>query len=219
VRVVRVVAGSARGRRLEAPPGAQTRPTTDRVREAVFNALWSRGLVEGADVLDLFAGSGALGIEALSRGAAHATFVDDDPRARRAVERNLAACGLVDRATVVADRAERFLARSPAGRSQAVRASGPPRSPGAADESDEQAESSWFDLAFCDPPYAFDGWEQLLRALPADVVVVEAGAEVALPTGWELTRSTRYGTTWVGFAERGPARPRTVKSETLGGGE
>jgi 16S rRNA (guanine966-N2)-methyltransferase len=176
---MRVVAGSARGRRLEAPPGHETRPTTDRVREAVFNALWSRGLVEDADALDLFAGSGALGIEALSRGAAHVTFVDDDPRARRAVERNLAATALADRATVVADRAQRFLARLP---SPATR----------------------FDLAFCDPPYAFDGWAELLGQLPADVVVVESDREIDVPEAWELTRSTRYGTTWVGFAERRP---------------
>jgi 16S rRNA (guanine966-N2)-methyltransferase len=180
---MRVVAGSARGRRLEAPPGDQTRPTTDRVREAIFNALWSRGLVEDAHVLDLFAGSGALGIEALSRGAAHATFVDDDPRARRAVERNLAACGLGDRATVVADRAERFLTRS----------------------------SVRFEVAFCDPPYAYDRWGELLGDLPSDVVVIEAGDEVVLPDGWELVRSSRYGTTWVGFAQRG-------NPETAGGG-
>jgi 16S rRNA (guanine966-N2)-methyltransferase len=145
------------------------------VREAVFNALWSRGVLDGARVLDLFAGSGALGIEALSRGAAHATFVDDDPRARRAIERNLAACGLADRAEVVADRAERVLARW---------------------------DGPGVDVAFCDPPYAFDRWGQLLPELPADLVVMEAADEVVVPDGWELVRSARYGTTWIGFAER-----------------
>jgi 16S rRNA (guanine966-N2)-methyltransferase len=173
---MRVVAGSARGRRLEAPPGHETRPTTDRVREAVFNALWSRGLVEDADALDLFAGSGALGIEALSRGAAHVTFVDEDPRACRAVERNLAATALADRATVVADRAQRFLARLP---SPATR----------------------FDLAFCDPPYAFAGWGDLLAARPAALVVAEAAEPVAPPDGWSLVRESRYGAAWVGFLE------------------
>jgi 16S rRNA (guanine966-N2)-methyltransferase len=174
---MRVVAGSARGRRLVAPAGRHTRPTTDRVREAIMNALWSRGLIEGATVLDLFAGSGALGIEALSRGADHAVFVDDDARARRAVTQNLAACGLTDRAEVVADEAERFATRG-------------------------RRDDRWFDLAFCDPPYAYDRWAPLLTVLPAAVVVVESDTPVGLPEGWEMTRSTTYGTTWVGFAER-----------------
>jgi 16S rRNA (guanine966-N2)-methyltransferase len=177
---MRVVGGSARGRRLVAPAGTHTRPTTDRVREAVMNALWSRGALEGARVLDLFAGSGALGIEALSRGASHALFVDEDPRARRAVIQNLETCGLADRAEVVSDRAERFLSRwaeDPEGRSR-------------------------FDLAFCDPPYAFDRWEELLRDLPADLVVMESDTPVVLPEGWALVRSARYGTAWVGLAER-----------------
>ena len=86
---MRVVAGSARGRPLVAPAGTSTRPTSDRVREAVFNALHSLGAVEGATVLDRFAGSGALGIEALSRGAASCTFVDDDAKAVDAIRRNL----------------------------------------------------------------------------------------------------------------------------------
>lgn len=197
---MRVVAGSARGRRLEAPPGDQTRPTTDRVREAIFNALWSRGLIEGADVLDLFAGSGALGIEALSRGAAHATFVDDDPRARRAVERNLATCGVADRADVVADRAERFVTRI---------STAPSRSTTSSTRPEGSLHGRRFDVAFCDPPYAFAGWAELLGRMPADVVVIEAGGEIDVPEGWELTRSARYGSTWVGFAERS----RTVKSE------
>jgi 16S rRNA (guanine966-N2)-methyltransferase len=173
---MRVVGGTARGRRLVTPPGDAVRPTTDRVREAVFNALGSRGLVHGARVLDLFAGSGALGVEALSRGAAHATFVDDDARARRAVAANLATVGLADRADVVADRAERFLARY----------AGPP-----------------FDLAFCDPPYAFAAWDGLLAglaALPVGLVVAETGDELALPPGWAIVRATRYGRSWVTFA-------------------
>ena len=93
---MRVVAGWLRGRRIAAPPGRATRPTSDRVREALFSIL---GSVEGASVLDLFAGSGALGIEALSRGAANATFVDRDPGAIAAIRRNLEALGL-DSATV-----------------------------------------------------------------------------------------------------------------------
>ena len=99
---MRVVGGSARGRRLRAPAGRSVRPTSDRAREAIFNALQSRGGVEGARVVDLFAGSGALGIEALSRGAASATFVERDRAAAGVVRENLAALGL-DGRVVVAD--------------------------------------------------------------------------------------------------------------------
>ena len=169
---MRVVGGTARGRKLVAPPGDGTRPTTDRIREAVFNALWSRGVVDEATVLDLFAGSGALGIEALSRGAAHATFVDDDARARKAVTENLSTADLADRATVVADKAERFLQRN--------------------------AEAA-YDLAFCDPPYAFTDWDGLLTALPAAFVVVGSDRELVLPPSWDTVRATRYGRTWVTF--------------------
>src|SRR3954447_9655647 len=88
---MRVIAGTYGGRRLRAPAGTDTRPTSDRVREALFSVLGER--VEGARVLDLFAGSGALGIEALSRGAAGATFVDSAPAALKAVRANLAALG------------------------------------------------------------------------------------------------------------------------------
>jgi 16S rRNA (guanine966-N2)-methyltransferase len=158
-----------------APPGSRTRPTTDRVREAIFNALWSRGAVEGARVADLFAGSGALGVEALSRGASHVTFVDRDRAARAAIRRNLETCGVADRATVVDMRVETWLGALGAD----VR----------------------FDLAFCDPPYAFDGWFDLLAALPADLVVAEAAGPVTLPEGWSLVRHARYGGTWVGFLE------------------
>jgi 16S rRNA (guanine966-N2)-methyltransferase len=146
------------------------------VREAIFNALWSQGAVDAARVLDLFAGSGALGIEALSRGAAHATFVDADRAAREVVRRNLEACGFVDRADIVATTAERYLAG---------------------------LRGEAFDLAFCDPPYAFAGWDDLLSALPAPLVVIESDRPVSPPAGWEITRESRYGGTWVGFASRG----------------
>ena len=91
---MRVIAGLYRGRRLVAPPGQATRPTSDRVREALFSIL---GAIDGARVLDLYAGSGALGIEALSRGAAEAVFVDSDPRAVKAIEDNLAKLGASSR--------------------------------------------------------------------------------------------------------------------------
>ena len=164
---MRVVGGTARGRRLVAPAGDKTRPTSDRVREAVFNALWSRGVLDGARVVDLFAGSGALGVEALSRGAAEATFVDRDAAARRAIAANLATTGLADRATVVGQPVERFLAARAA------------------------AGERPFDLAFCDPPYAFDGWVDLLAARPAQLVVAESGAAIDPPPGWSCVREAR----------------------------
>jgi 16S rRNA (guanine966-N2)-methyltransferase len=170
---VRVVAGSARGRRLLAPAGPSTRPTADRVREATFNALGSRGAV-GGTVLDLFAGSGALGIEALSRGADAATFVDNDAKAVAVVRANLEATGLAERATVVRTDALRFLGG--AGR---------------------------FDLALLDPPYACsdDDWAALLGALDAATVVIESDREVPLPPPWVVLRSKRYGGTVVTIAE------------------
>src|SRR5262245_431794 len=108
---MRVVAGTAGGLRLQAPKG-DLRPTSERVREAVFTSLGSLGAVDGATVLDLFAGTGALGIEALSRGAAHATFVDDDPAAVAAIRANLSATGLAPKASVTCDDAVRFLERT-----------------------------------------------------------------------------------------------------------
>jgi 16S rRNA (guanine966-N2)-methyltransferase len=173
---MRVIGGSAKGRRLQAPPGKRTRPTSDRVREAIFNALWSRSVIDGATVIDLFAGSGAMGIEALSRGAARVVFVEADRGTRRTITANLATCGLSDRAEVVADTADRYLDRAIAG--------------------------GWrFDVAFCDPPYAFEEWGDLLARLPARLVVIESGAPVTMPDGWVLTRTATYGSTWVGFAE------------------
>ncbi|MBW3601366.1 MAG: 16S rRNA (guanine(966)-N(2))-methyltransferase RsmD [Actinobacteria bacterium] len=107
--MTRVIAGTARGRRLQVPPGGTTRPTSDRVREALFSVLGPR--VPGAAVADLFAGSGGLGIEALSRGAARAVFVDADPRAAAAIRANLRATGLAGAATVVRGDADAFCAR------------------------------------------------------------------------------------------------------------
>ena len=104
---MRVVAGIARGRKLVAPKGDATRPTSDFVREAIFNSLQAHVDLEGATVLDLFAGTGALGIEALSRGAAHATFVEDGRHALAAIRTNLDATGFGDRATVLAADATR----------------------------------------------------------------------------------------------------------------
>jgi 16S rRNA (guanine966-N2)-methyltransferase len=169
---VRVVAGELGGRRLVAPAGSGTRPTADRVREATFNALDSMGAVDGAVVLDLFAGSGALGIEALSRGAARATFVERDRAALDALRSNLATCRLGS------DRAEVVVGDGP------VLVSG------------GRLAGPW-DLVLLDPPYAFEGWAALLSAVDGEVAVCESAAAVDPPAGWRLARSKRYGTTVV----------------------
>ncbi|MGQ0616523.1 MAG: RsmD family RNA methyltransferase [Acidimicrobiia bacterium] len=169
------MAGEAGGLRLVTPSGRGTRPTGDRVREATFNALGSLGLVDGAAVLDLFAGSGALGIEALSRGAARATFVDVRPAALAAVRANLATTGLGGRADVVRADAMAWAAAERAPR---------------------------FDLALLDPPYAFDLWPVLLAAVPAPTAVLESDREVDPGAGWLVIRSRRYGSTVVAIARR-----------------
>ena len=127
---MRVIGGTARGVPLRAPPGLRTRPTPDRVREALFSSIAAE--VAGADVLDLFAGSGALGIEALSRGAATAVFVDSDRRAARAIAANLTTTRLETRGRVV--------------QADAAAVAGTPRLLG------DPAPA--FGLVFCDPPYA-----------------------------------------------------------------
>jgi 16S rRNA (guanine966-N2)-methyltransferase len=122
---VRIIAGEWRGRSIEAPPGRATRPTADRVRETLFSMLASRlGSFEDLTVADLFAGSGALGFEALSRGAASATFVEQDPKAAAAIKRNAERLGAADRVRILSGSAFAL----------------------------PKAES--FDLLFADPPYA-----------------------------------------------------------------
>lgn len=174
---MRVVAGELKGRRIIAPDAAPgqpitTRPTTDRVREAIFNALGSLGIVDGATVADLYAGSGGLGIEALSRGAAHCTFVENDRAALSAIHANIAALGLGDRTRVINGNATVMSAR--------VRA----------------------DIVFADPPYTFDDWPALLAAVDTDLVVAESPRVVDAPPGWEQGRTKRYGRTWVTFLHR-----------------
>lgn len=107
---MRVIAGTARGRRLDAPRGQLVRPTADRVKEALFSILGSRVDLEGATVLDVFAGSGALGIEALSRGAAAVTFVEQEPAARRVLDANLTRCGMTGQGRILAQSATAALA-------------------------------------------------------------------------------------------------------------
>ena len=173
---MRIVAGSARGRRLVAPEGTATRPTSDRVREATFNALTSLDALDDVAVLDLFAGSGAMGLEALSRGAASATFVDGDPRALAAIRANVAATGFGDVARVMRCDVARFLA--------------------------EQRDR--VGLAILDPPYALadEAWAELLDVLAADVAVLESDRAVPVTAVWEILRVRRYGTTVITLAAR-----------------
>lgn len=177
---MRVVAGAARGRRLIAPAGDRTRPTSDRVREAVFNSLESLGELRGTVVLDLFAGSGALGIEALSRGAASVTFVDDDRRAVDAVHVNLAATGLADPPSGAEVRVVKGDAVDRLG-----------------------ALGDGVGLVLADPPYAFEGWDALQRVLaracPGALLVAESDRPVPAGPGGELVRERRYGGTVVTF--------------------
>jgi 16S rRNA (guanine966-N2)-methyltransferase len=173
---MRVIGGRSRGRRLAAKLPTSVRPTSDRVRESIFDILGSGGGVEGLEVLDLFCGSGALGVEALSRGAASATFVDLSPDALEAVRTNLDAVGLGDEPVTL------------------VRAS----LPGWLLSGTAPA----FDLALCDPPYDFSDWPALLEPLRAEVVVMESGAPIVLPEGWMVTRERRYGGTLVTVAHR-----------------
>ena len=174
---MRVVAGTAGGRRLQAPAGRDTRPTSDRVREATFNALHSLGVVDGASVLDLFAGSGAMGVEALSRGADRVTFVDHDPRAIATIRLNLDRTGLAAAATVVR-----------------------------ADASDYLAGAPRFDLAILDPPYATtdEEWAGLLSKLDAAMAVLESDRSIDPGPDWRIAREGRYGDTVVTFT-RHPA--------------
>ena len=164
---MRIIAGTRKGHTIQAPPGRDTRPTSDRVRENIFNIL---GPIDDAVVLDLYAGSGAMGLEALSRGAAQAVFVERDPEAVRAIERNLDTLRL--RGTVLRQDAVAVLA----------------------------GESRKYDLVFVDPPYDMypDLEPQLARYLPPvlsdnAVVVVETDQRVEPSLALELRTSRRYG--------------------------
>lgn len=184
---MRVIGGEWKGRPLVAPPGPGTRPTADRVREAVFSALYSlSGELDGVRALDLYAGSGALGIEALSRGAGHVTFVDRDRRALSVVRKNLESVGAPpERWQILQSDAARLASASPV---PAVT------------------------LLFADPPYTIEPAEewQVLEALgssgwmgPGCIVVYEHrwDATAAPGPGFVLVMQKRYGDTGVSFAQ------------------
>ncbi len=187
--MTRIIAGVAGGRRLAAPAGRSTRPTSDRAREGLFAAVLSMlGTLDGSRVLDLYAGSGAVGLEALSRGADEVLLVESDAGAAEVIRRNIAAVGLPG-ARLARDRVDRLLRRGP--------------------------DPGWqADLVFADPPYAAgpDEIEAMLAALaghgwlaPGAAVIVERDARSAAPqwpAGLAQDRSRRYGETvlWYGRA-------------------
>ena len=180
---MRVVAGSLRGRKLVAPEGLKVRPTAERVRQATLNALEARSAVDGARVVDLFAGSGGLGIEALSRGAIHATFVEQDREALGCIRKNLENLNLGPSVTTVT-------------RSEVV--------------SWARHGMPACDLVFIDPPYPFDDWDNLLEMVrPAlvredadlrGIVIAETAGVLDMGPTWEILRQQRYGGTVVTIA-------------------
>lgn len=181
---MRVVGGRLRGRRLTAPTDQATRPTSDRVRESLFNIIESRYRQQliGGRVADLYAGTGALGIEALSRGAAQATFTETAPAALKVLRANLQALGLAEEASVKDGDAKRLLA-----------ALGP------------------FDIIFLDPPYGGEEASGILREIathaclsPDGLIILESAESdaVELPPGLEVAQSRSYGKTRVSLIFR-----------------
>jgi 16S rRNA (guanine966-N2)-methyltransferase len=178
--MMRIVAGSFGGRRLNAPRGLEIRPTSDRVREAIFNIIGQA--VVGARVLDLFAGTGALGLEALSRGALRVVFVDQSPDAVRLVQSNIKRCGVQDRVEVIL-----------ASAAQAIRRL--------------RFQGEDLDLVFLDPPYDQGLIQETLISLAdlahsGTLVVAEHHHKELLPSGlqeWVKTQERRYGDTAVSF--------------------
>lgn len=181
---MRVITGTARGRRLRTPEGYDVRPTTDRVKEAVFSVIQFD--LEGRRILDLFAGSGQMGIEALSRGAAEAVFVDNSPGSVAVVRDNLRTCGFSGAAVVIQGDALSYLAPR-AGRKE-------------------------FDFAFLDPPYNKGILQSVLPAVasvmkPGGAIICESPADEALPGaagGFAIDRQYRYGRIKMTFYRAAP---------------
>ena len=170
---MRIISGTARGRKLKEPQGMDTRPTTDKVKESLFNIIQFE--LEGRRVLDLFAGTGQLGIEALSRGAAFCDFVDSAPAALKIVQRNVKTCGFEDRSACHGKDFAAFLSRS----------------------------REKYGLIFLDPPYASGNLERALEIITTidimvgnGIIVCESPAEHTLPDlpePYEKGREYRYG--------------------------
>jgi 16S rRNA (guanine966-N2)-methyltransferase len=193
--MTRVIAGEAGGRRLAVPPGSTTRPTSDRAREGLFASLLSElGTFDGRRVLDLYAGSGAIGLEALSRGAERVLLVESDARAAAVIKANVAAVGMPG-ATVAVDRVERLLSRPAAGAGTSA-----------------SAGSGRYDVVLADPPYALAeaAVTRVLTLLEGGwltdeaLVVIERATRsgpLDWPPGYLPSKSRRYGeaTFWYGW--------------------
>ena len=168
---MRVITGKCRGKKLTALEGLDTRPTTDMVKEAIFSVIQFD--LQGASVLDLFAGSGQMGIEALSRGAARATFIDADNRALSCIKQNIKACGFTEQTTVLKSDAVSFLQRT----------------------------GERFDIAFLDPPYRHGILPQILPILAEKmqkngIIVCEHEPECKLSErilNFDLQKQKKYG--------------------------
>jgi 16S rRNA (guanine966-N2)-methyltransferase len=180
---MRIVAGAFRGRRLYSPRNDKIRPTADRVREAVFSII--AACLPGGSVLDLFAGTGALGLEALSRGARRAVFVDQSPEAIRLIRANVALCGVQERVKVFHGPIDQVMRRL-------------------------AGEGEAFDVIFVDPPYGKGYVEKALGRLGeiarcGALVIAEHSVKDDLPrrwAGWAKTGERRYGDTMISFYER-----------------
>jgi 16S rRNA (guanine966-N2)-methyltransferase len=212
--VARVIAGEAGGRRLAVPAGRDTRPTSDRAREGLFATISSMlGSLHGSRVLDLYAGSGAVGLEALSRGAGHVLLVEAGARAARAITQNIEAIGLPG-AVLAVDRVERVLARgpAPAGGQDGTAPAGGQDGTAPAGGQDGAAQGR-YDVVFADPPYALADAEvtRVLKLLaerdwlaPGALAIVERGTRsgpVSWPDGFVPDKARRYGeaTFWYGL--------------------
>lgn len=187
--MTRIVAGTLGGRRIAVPPGSATRPTSERVREALFSALQASIGLDGARFLDLYAGSGAVGLEALSRGAGHVLLVESDARAARVIRENIATLRAAPAARLVTGRVAQVLAAAP-------------------------PDGQPYDIVFADPPYAVPD-EQITTMLAAlaDGGWLAAGALVVIeratrdgPVTWvdpiTAERSRRYGETTLWYGRR-----------------
>tara|TARA_X000001036_G_scaffold11125_1_gene9769 strand:- start:4795 stop:5343 length:549 start_codon:yes stop_codon:yes gene_type:complete len=171
LRIMRIVAGSARGRKLILPTNSGIRPTKDRVREAIFNSLHSYGLVEDRQFLDLFAGTGSLGLEALSRGASSVVFVDNNDLAIDAIKQNSKILNFIQDVEIRRQDAMAYL-----------------------------SETRHFDVALLDPPYNFEMWDELTSQINSSAVVVESSQKVSLGRSWAIIKEQSYGQTNVVIA-------------------
>ena len=170
---MRVISGSAKGRKLVVPSGDHVRPTKDRVKEAIFNSLHSYGLVENRSFLDLFSGTGSLGIEALSRGAKSAVFIDHHAEAIDCIILNVEKLNYGSTSKILKADALSFLKRD-----------------------------DYFDVALLDPPYKYEHWGTLLKRVNAHSIVIESSEQVTLESDWEIIKSQKYGQTNLLIASR-----------------